>query len=146
MFEATNISSQTLGRILIKLLDKYGLRKKIIVYVKNEGSNLNAMKAIVNCQPFGLEKSFQGTCFGHVFSKACQYGTAWEKVCRDLKYVSIKFVQAYIQKCITWPKKSGKERLLWNKACVKTIIHPKNLNTLVKTRQSFLFHYDFNNL
>jgi hypothetical protein len=43
-------------------LDKYGLRKKIIVYVKNEGSNLNAMiialKAVVNCESFGLEKSF----------------------------------------------------------------------------------------
>jgi hypothetical protein len=60
-------------------LDKYGLRKKnIIVYVKDEGSNLNAMigvlKYVVNYESFGLEENFQGTCFGHAFSKACQYG------------------------------------------------------------------------
>jgi len=63
-----------LARIPIELLDKHGLRKKIIVYVKNEGSNFNtmtiALKAIVNYEFLGLENSFQGTCFGHVFSKA----------------------------------------------------------------------------
>jgi len=59
-------------------LDKYGLRKKIIAYVKDEGLDLNAMitvlKVVVNYESFGLEESFKGTCFGHVFSKACQYG------------------------------------------------------------------------
>jgi ribosomal protein S12 len=30
-------------RNLIKLLDQYDLRKKIIAYVKGEGANLNAM-------------------------------------------------------------------------------------------------------
>jgi hypothetical protein len=43
-------------------LDKYGLRKKIIAYVKNEGSNFNAMNialiAVVNYGFFGLEKNF----------------------------------------------------------------------------------------
>jgi hypothetical protein len=83
-----------LARSLTKLFDKYGLRKRIIVYVKNEGSIFNAMtialKTIVNYESFGLEESFQGTCFGHVFSKACQYDIVEEKVCRDLKYVFIK--------------------------------------------------------
>jgi hypothetical protein len=49
-----------------------------------------ALKTIVNYESFGLEESFKGTCFGHVFSKACQYGTAEEKVCKDLKYAFIK--------------------------------------------------------
>jgi hypothetical protein len=44
------------------LLDKYGLRKKIIAFVKDEGSNLNAMtvalKVVVNCEFLGLEESF----------------------------------------------------------------------------------------
>jgi len=75
LFEVTKTIGQTLARSLTKLLDKYGLRKKIIVYVKNEGSNLNvvtiALKDVVNYESFGLEKSFHGTCFGHVFSKAC---------------------------------------------------------------------------
>jgi hypothetical protein len=55
-------------------LDKYGLRKNIIVVVKDEGSNLSAMtvalKVVVNYE-FGLEKNFLSTCYGHVFSKAC---------------------------------------------------------------------------
>jgi hypothetical protein len=45
--------------------------------VKDQGSNLNtlknALKFVVKCETLGLEESFQGTCFGHVFSKACQY-------------------------------------------------------------------------
>jgi hypothetical protein len=36
--------------------------KKIIVYVKDEGSNFNAMiitlKVVVNCESLGLEESF----------------------------------------------------------------------------------------
>jgi len=58
LFEAIETIGQALVRSLIELLDKYGLRKKIIVYVKDEGSNLNAMtialKAIVNYESFGL--------------------------------------------------------------------------------------------
>jgi hypothetical protein len=119
-------------------LNKYGLRKKIIVYVKDEGSNLNAMiialKVVVNCESLGLEENFQGTCFGHVFSKTCQYGTIKEKMCKDLKYVSIKSVQAHLQKCIIWPKKSRKGRQEWNKACVETSIRPRKSNILVKIK------------
>ncbi len=58
------------------MLDKYGLWKKI-TYVKDEGSNFNAMivnfKYVVSCESFGLEESLQITYFGHVFSKA-HYG------------------------------------------------------------------------
>jgi hypothetical protein len=43
LFEALKTIGQTLVRNLIKLLDQYGLRKKIITYVKNESLNLNAM-------------------------------------------------------------------------------------------------------
>jgi hypothetical protein len=58
LFEATKTTSQTLAKSLTKLLDKYGLRKKTIVYVKNEGLNFNAMivalKVIVNYESLGL--------------------------------------------------------------------------------------------
>jgi hypothetical protein len=94
-----------------------------MVYVKDEGSHFNgmigALKFVVNCESIGLEESFQGTYFGHTFSKACQYGIAKEKVCRNLKYVFIKFAQANLQKCITWLKKSKKGIHEWNKACVE---------------------------
>jgi len=93
-----------------------------------------ALKVVVNYESFGLEENFQSTCLGHDFSKAFQYGTAKEKVCKDLKYVSFKSAQTYLQKCITWLKKSGKGRQEWNKACVETTIHPKKLNTPVKTK------------
>jgi hypothetical protein len=104
LFEGIKTIGQTLVKSLTKLLDKYGLRKKIIAYVKNNGSNLItmiiALKAVVNYEPLGLEESFQGIYFGHVFSKTCQCGIAEEKVCKDLNYVSIKSVRADLQKCI----------------------------------------------
>ncbi len=58
LFEATKKKMQTLDKSLTKLLDKYGFRKKNIVYIKDEGSNFNAMtstlKYIVNCESLGL--------------------------------------------------------------------------------------------
>ncbi len=75
LFKAIETIGQILAKILIDLLDKYGLRKKIIAYVKDEEFNFNAMtailKSIVSCEYFVLEESFQGTCFEHPFSKAC---------------------------------------------------------------------------
>jgi hypothetical protein len=72
----TKTIGQALAKSLIKLLDKYGLRKKIIANVKDEGSNINAtintLKVVINFESVGIEESFQGICFGHVFSKACQ--------------------------------------------------------------------------
>jgi hypothetical protein len=41
----------------------------------------------------GLEENFQGTCFSHAFLKTCQYAKTNEKVCKRLKYVSIKVAQ-----------------------------------------------------
>jgi hypothetical protein len=59
------------------------------------------LKLVVNYEALGLEESYQGTCFGHAFSKACQYVTANEKVCRNLKHISLKFVHVDLQKRIT---------------------------------------------
>jgi hypothetical protein len=94
LFEATKTNGQALVNNLTNLFDQYGLRNKTIAYVKNEGSNLNTMiivlKCVVKCEVFGLGESFQGTCFGHVFSMTCQYATTNEKVCKNLKFVLIK--------------------------------------------------------
>jgi hypothetical protein len=51
------------------------------------------LKSIVNCEALGVTKSFQGTCFGHAFFKACQHSTSDQKMWKGFKYVSIKFVQ-----------------------------------------------------
>ncbi len=32
----------------------------------------NCLKFVIKCEVFSLDESFQGACFGHVFSKACQ--------------------------------------------------------------------------
>jgi hypothetical protein len=68
-----------MAKKLTELLDQYDLRKNIVAYVKDEGANLNAMttilKFMVNCEVLGVEENFQNICFGHAFSKACQYGT-----------------------------------------------------------------------
>jgi hypothetical protein len=37
-----------------------------------------------------MGESFQGTCFGHALSKACQYGIVEEKVSKHLKHISIE--------------------------------------------------------
>jgi hypothetical protein len=41
LFEATKTIRKSLARSLIDLLDAYGLKNKIMTYVKDEGSNLN---------------------------------------------------------------------------------------------------------
>jgi hypothetical protein len=54
LFEAIDITKQALTRNLIDLLDIYGLKNKIITYVKDEGSTLNTLiltlKFIVKCE------------------------------------------------------------------------------------------------
>jgi hypothetical protein len=83
-----------MARNFIKLLDQYDIRKKIIAYVKDEGVDLNAMtialKSMVNCEVLGMEENFQSICFGHAYSKACQYGIATKKNCKNLKHIFIQ--------------------------------------------------------
>jgi len=43
LFEATKITRQTMVMNLSNFLYSFGLEKKIIAFVKNEGTNLNAM-------------------------------------------------------------------------------------------------------
>ncbi len=51
------------------------------------------LKSVVNCGILGLVESYQGTCFGHAFSKAYQYAMIDENFCKDFTYVSIKNAQ-----------------------------------------------------
>jgi len=73
LLKAIETTWQALAKKLTKLLDKYGLRKRLVAYVKDEGSNLKtmivALKSTISCEYFGLEESFQDTCFGHAFEK-----------------------------------------------------------------------------
>jgi len=47
----------------------------VIAFVKVEGTNLVAMvialHSIIDCELLKILKVYEGTCFGHVMSKAC---------------------------------------------------------------------------
>jgi hypothetical protein len=40
----------------------------------------NALKHIVTCEELGMHAPFEGVCFGHALSKACQYANFDEKI------------------------------------------------------------------
>jgi hypothetical protein len=55
-----------------------------------------ALKYFVKCEVLGLDENFQGSCFGHVFSKTCQYYVINNgKVCNNFKFISINFAKMY---------------------------------------------------
>ncbi len=80
------------------MLDSFGLLDKVIVYVKDKGSNLNtltnALTSVVSCSPLQLACPFVGSCFGHAMSKATQYAIDDTKVCAGFFEVSLKGAQA----------------------------------------------------
>jgi hypothetical protein len=94
LFETTETTSQTLARNLNELLDSYNLKKKIITYVKDEGANLNAMTMALKTIMISWE--WKKVSMEHVFSKTYQYATTEKRVCKNLKFVSIKSVQSNI--------------------------------------------------
>ncbi len=65
----------------------------------------SVLKSIMSCEVLVWRKTLRGFTLVMFFSKACQHGKTNENVCRNLKYVSIKFAQVDLQKCINWPKK-----------------------------------------
>jgi hypothetical protein len=68
IFEIHDIINGAITNQIKYLLDSFGLLKKIIPYVKDEGSNLNtltnALTTVVSCAPFLLSCLFLGSCFG----------------------------------------------------------------------------------
>jgi hypothetical protein len=42
-------------------------------------------KVVASYECLGLEERLHNICFGHAFSKACQYVITNEKVCKNLK-------------------------------------------------------------
>jgi len=122
LFEAKWTNGVVLAGQLQALFGKHELANKIICYVKDEGTNLstmtNVLNQIVTCENLGIKAPFESICFGHAFSKACQYTTFDEKVSSNLQPLNIKVAQSSIQSCITWPKKISKGRIEWTKACL----------------------------
>jgi hypothetical protein len=85
LFEVAKIIGQTLAKNLIKFLDAYGLRNKIIAYVKDEGSNLytltltNALKFVVKCEILGFFKELLLVMFFRKHANMPQLMTKFER-------------------------------------------------------------------
>lgn len=54
-----------------------------------------------------------------------------------MKNVSIKDVQASLQKTIKWTKKSGNGKQEWARACKDATFHPWKLKTPMKAKFAF---------
>jgi len=138
LFEVHDTSGVALAEIVKLLLDEFQLTKKILAWVKDEGSNLTtlerALQLTVSCDVLDMKQPHVGTCFGHVMSKACQYAIDDEKVCREMTKLSLRFAQTTLQSCITWTKKSENGGAEWRKACIKVGLLARKLRTLMKTR------------
>jgi RPA family protein len=107
------------------------------------------LHSIIDYEPLNILKVYEGTCFVHVMSKACQYVTNDEKVFVWLRNISVKKTQSGLQKTISWTKKSRKGRQEWEWACFKSGMQHQKLKTLVKTRFTykvimFVETFDFN--
>jgi len=74
MFDTPNTSKVTLAKQVKSLFTTYELTNKVIVYVKDEGTNLNMLAStltnVVSCESLQLPSPFSGTFFGHVMFKA----------------------------------------------------------------------------
>jgi hypothetical protein len=69
------------------------------------GVSITALKSIMRCEVIGVDESFQGIYFGHVFLKACRYVIIVKNV---YFFLSSLFIQSNLQKCMVWCKKIKK--------------------------------------
>jgi len=78
------------------------VHQQVIAYIKDKATNLNTLPIVltfvVSCPLLQLSSLFNGTCFGHVMSKACQYATNDSKVRVGMKDVSLAKVEYVLQK------------------------------------------------
>jgi hypothetical protein len=93
-FEPTNMFGVAMATQVKNLQSLYNLLNKLITYVKDDNDNLStlaqALISLFSCGPLGLTTPWQGSCFGHTFSKACQYVFNDIKKFIGFKEVSLK--------------------------------------------------------
>ncbi len=103
------------------LLVEFQLTYKMIMHVKNEGSNLNTLvitlPLLLSCALLEAEQPYVGFFFGHAMPKACQYAMNDTKFCEGTSEVLLKNAHVASQQTISWIKKSSKSRQKWDKAC-----------------------------
>jgi hypothetical protein len=55
------------------------------------------------------KKASKELVLGHAFSKACQYSTIEEKVCKNLKYISLNLLKQILKSASLGLKNIGRE-------------------------------------
>ncbi len=121
-----------------EILLSYNLLDKLITYMKDKGGNMStlarALSFVVNCAPLKLAALWQGSCFGHIFSKTCQYACNDATICFGFWEVSLKSTLLTLQKKISWIKKSNKGQSEWKRACLDVGFCYQKLKTSIKTK------------
>jgi len=106
--------------------------------MKDKGGNLStfarALNSMVNRVPLKLVALWQGYCFGHAFSKVCQYACNDATICIGFQEVNLKAKQSTLQKTIIWIKKFSKGGGEWKRTCLDVSLCHRKLKTPMKTR------------
>ncbi len=125
------------------MLEKFGLIRQILVFVKDDDNNLASMvttlHSIIDCELLNLFQVYEGACFGHVLFKTCQYFMNDDKVSMGLKKVSVKDAQIGLQTTILRLKslgrggKSGRKLVLKVVCCFMSSKHPSKQDLQAKS-------------
>jgi len=141
VLKVNETTRQSMDVQLQVLLDRFGLLHQVIAFIKNESINLSIMAttlhSIIDYEPLNILRVYEGTCFGHVMSRDCQYATNDENVFVRLRNVSVKKVQSGLQKTISWTKRFEKGGHEWERACFKSGMRHQELKTFMKTRFTY---------
>ena len=158
IFKVSDMFGVALVEVVKWLLSEFGLTYQVLTYAKDDNINLNMLatnlKFVVKCKPLEIDEPYLGTCFEHVMSNACQYGTNDNIVCVGMTCVSLKDAHVALQKISTWIKKSSKGRIEWDKACVEAwlsakIVENPNESTIriqggfISGNDTYSFHFLF---
>jgi hypothetical protein len=94
LFEATDTFGVAMVTQMKELLSFHNLLDKLITYMKDEGGNMStlakSLSFVVSCAPLKLVALWQGSCFGHAFSKTCQYACNGATICFCFWEISLK--------------------------------------------------------
>jgi hypothetical protein len=101
LFEVDETNGKNMVVHFKSLLSNFGLMHHVIAFMKDEDNNLNtmatALRSIIICQPLKFNQVYEGTCFGHVMSKVCQYDN---KVFKGLMQVNVKDAQLFYKRLL----------------------------------------------
>lgn len=139
MLECSSPKGVDLALVLMQELEKHNLLHCITACVKDAGSNLKkctqSIREITDCGAMGLDTCFDGVCFAHTLSGACNTALVGAI---DSKFGQISSPKAMseLQDCIQWTKKRGKRRDAWFSSCFTRGKTQRKTPTPVKTRSA----------